>query len=125
MITYHVQPYLIQVLQLPYSLRRYNVNLTFQPRPLSHTIITLGPPVIPYPYWELFRLIVSDRKIWPTPAIVVSSVAHPFILRLNFLKLIKSKIDFETNNVETGSEIYPEDMRCITSFNSTIIITDI
>ena len=50
----------------------------------------------------------------------MSSVAHPLILGLNFLKLTKSKIDFETNKI--GSEIYPEDMRCITSFNSTIII---
>ena len=71
--------------------------------------------------------IVLDRKIWPTPAIVVSSLAHPLILRLNFLKLTKSKIDFETNNVEIGSKIYPADIHCITSSNSTIMIptTDI
>ena len=31
--------------------------------------------------------IVSGRKIWPTPAIVVSLLAHPLILGLNFLKL--------------------------------------
>ena len=71
--------------------------------------------------------IVSDRKIWPTPAIVVSSLAHPLIVGLNFLKLTKSKIDFETNNVEIGSKIYPADIHCITSSNSTIMIltTDI
>ena len=46
--------------------------------------------------------ITSGSKIWPTPAIVVPSLAHPLILELNFLKLTKSKIDFNTNNVEMG-----------------------
>ena len=36
--------------------------------------------------------IVSDHKSWPTPAIVVSSLAHSLILGLNFLKLTKSKL---------------------------------
>ena len=54
--------------------------------------------------------IVSDSNIWPTPAIVVSSLACPLILRLNFLKLTKSKIDFEINNVEIRSKIYPADV---------------
>ena len=65
--------------------------------------------------------IVFDRNIWPTSAIVVSSLAHPFILGLNFLKLTKSKIDLETNNVKIGLKIYPADIHCITSSTTTII----
>ena len=57
----------------------------------------------------------------PTPAIVVSSLAHLLILGLNFLKLTKSNIDFDTNNVEIGSKIHPADVHCIT--NSTFTIT--
>ena len=45
--------------------------------------------------------ILLDRKVWTTPAIVVSSLTHPLILGLNFIKLTKSKIDFESNTVET------------------------
>ena len=50
--------------------------------------------------------IVSDSKIWITPAIVMSSLAHSLILGLNFLKLTKSQIDFNTNNVEIRSKIH-------------------
>ena len=53
--------------------------------------------------------ILSDRKVWPTPAIEMSSLTHPLILELNFLKLTKSKVDFEINTVETGSKLYPTD----------------
>ena len=63
-----------------------------------------------------------DRKVWPTPAIRVSSLTHPLILGLNFFKLTKSKIDFETSNVETGSTLYPMDTHCMMSSTSTIII---
>ena len=66
--------------------------------------------------------IVSDIKIWPRSAIVVSSLAHLLILGLNFLKLIKSKIDFDTNNVKIGSKILPADVHCITNSTSTITI---
>ena len=66
--------------------------------------------------------IVSDSKIWPTPAIVVSSLALPLILGLNFLKLTKSKIDFKTNNVKVGPETNPEDMHYVTNSSSTITI---
>ena len=52
----------------------------------------------------------------------MSSLAQPLILGLKFLKLTKSKIDFETNTVETGSKIYPVDTHCIKSSTSTIII---
>ena len=65
--------------------------------------------------------IVLDHKIWPTPAIIMSSLSHPLILGLNFLKLTKSKIDFKTNNDKIGSEIYPADMHCINSSKCTII----
>ena len=57
-----------------------------------------------------------------SPVIVVSSWAHPLILGLNFLKLTKSKTDFETNTVETGSKLYPVDTHCIKSSTSTTII---
>ena len=67
--------------------------------------------------------MASDYKIWPTPAIFLSSLAHPLIPGLNFLKLTKSKTEFETNNIETGSKIYPAEVHCITSSSSTIIIT--
>ena len=66
--------------------------------------------------------ILLDRKVWPTPAIRVSSLTHPLILGLNFFKLTKSKIDFETSNVETGSTLYPMDTHCMMSSTSTIII---
>ena len=52
----------------------------------------------------------------------MSSVAHPLILELNFLKLTKSKIDFNTNNVEIGSTIHPVDAHCVTNSISTIAI---
>ena len=53
--------------------------------------------------------ILLDRKVWPTPAFIVSSsLTHPLILGLNFLKLAKSKVDFETNTVETGSTLSGE-----------------
>ena len=52
----------------------------------------------------------------------MSSLAHPFILGLNFFKLTKSKIDFETNTVKTESKIYRVDTHCIKSSTSTIII---
>ena len=80
----------------------------------SDTLTTLGTVQVD---------MALDRKILPTPAIIVSLLAHLVILGLNFLKLTKFKIDFETNNVEIGLEIYPADMRCITSSISTIIIT--
>ena len=57
-----------------------------------------------------------------SPVIVVSSWAHPLILGLNFLKLTKSKTDFETNTVETRSKLYPVDTHCIKSSTSTTII---
>ena len=57
-----------------------------------------------------------------TPAVVLSSLAHPLIPGLNFLKLTKSKTEFKTNNIEIGSKIYPAEVHCITSSNSTIII---
>ena len=63
-----------------------------------------------------------DRKVWPSPATVVSSLAQPLILGLNFLKLTKLKIDSVTNTVETGSKIYPADTHCIKSYTSIIII---
>ena len=66
--------------------------------------------------------ITSDSKIWPTPAIVVSSLAYPLILGLNFLKLTESRIDLNTNTVEIGSKIHPADVHCITNSTSTIII---
>ena len=52
----------------------------------------------------------------------MSSLAQPLILGLKFLKLTKSKIDFETNTVETGSKIYQVDTHCLKSSTSTIII---
>ena len=60
--------------------------------------------------------------MWPTPAIAVSSLTHPLIFGLNFLKLTKSKVDFETNTVETGSTLYPANTHCMQSSTYTIII---
>ena len=49
--------------------------------------------------------------------------AKPIKQGLNFLKLTKSKVDFETNTVETESSIlYQANTHCIQSSNSTIII---
>ena len=66
--------------------------------------------------------VTSDNKIWPTSAILVSSLAHPFILGLYFLKLTKSKIHFCTDNVEIGSAIYPAGVHCVTNSIPTIAI---
>ena len=66
--------------------------------------------------------ILLDRKLWTTPVIVASSLAHLLILGLNFLKLTKSKVDFETNTVETVSTLYPANTHYMQSSNSTIII---
>ena len=49
--------------------------------------------------------------------------AKPIKQGLNFLKLNKSKVDFETNTVETGSTLYPANTHCMQSSNSTIIIS--
>ena len=48
--------------------------------------------------------------------------AKPIKQGLNFLKLTKSKVDFETNNVETGSTLYLANTHYMPSSNSTIII---
>ena len=66
--------------------------------------------------------ILLGRKVWTTTAIVVTSLTHPLILGLDFLKLTKSKVDFETNTVETGSTLYPANIHCMQRSNSTIII---
>ena len=65
--------------------------------------------------------IGAHRNVWPTSAIVLSSLAHHLILGLNFFKLTKSKIDFNISNVEIGSKAYSADVHCIT--NSTFTIT--
>ena len=80
---------------------------------MGRTVTTLGT----------FQIdIHSGWKVWPTPAIVVSSLTQSLILGLNFLKLTKPKIDFKTNTVETGSKIHSADTHCITSSSCTIII---
>ena len=66
--------------------------------------------------------ILLGRKVWTTTAIVVSSLTHHLILGLNFLKLTKSKVDFETNTVETGLTLYSASICYMQSSNSTIII---
>ena len=48
--------------------------------------------------------------------------AKPIKQGLNFLKFTKSKVDFETNTVETGSTQYPGNNHYMPSSNSTIII---
>ena len=48
--------------------------------------------------------------------------AKPIKQGLNFLKLTKSKVDFETNTVETGSTLYLANTHYMQSSNSTIII---
>ena len=87
------------------------------------TWVTLSSP---WSHWWYFKHVGNclswhSLKVWPTPAIVVSSLAYPLILVLNILKLTKSKIDL-TNTFETGSKIYPANIHCFTSFTSTIII---
>ena len=65
--------------------------------------------------------ILLDQKVWTTSVIVVSLLTHPFILGLNFLKLTKSKVGFESNTVETGSTLYPANTHYMPSSNSTIM----
>ena len=48
--------------------------------------------------------------------------AKPIKQGLNFLKLTKSKVDFETNTVETGLTLYSTSICYMQSSNSTIII---
>ena len=50
-----------------------------------------------------------------------ATLTHPLILGLNFLKLAKLKVNFETNTVETGSTLYPANTHCMQTSNSTII----
>ena len=97
-------------LNLPATSLKSNYNLF---RSTGETLTSLGTVQVD---------IFLDRKVWPTPAIVVSSLAHPLILGLSLLKLTKSKVDFETNTVEIGSQIYPADKHCIKSSTSAIII---
>ena len=94
---------ILRQLKLPATLLESHYHLL---RATGDTLTTLGTVQVD---------IVSDRKVWPTPAILVSSLAHPLILGLD-------KIDFETNIVEIGSKIYPADIHCITGSTSTIII---
>ena len=51
----------------------------------------------------------------------VTTLTHPLILGLNFLKLTKMTVDFATNTVETGSTLYPANTHCMQTSNSTII----
>ena len=95
---------------LPATSLKSNYNLI---RSTGETLTSLGTVQVD---------IFLDRKVWPTLVIVVSSLAHPLILGLNFLKLTKSKVDFETNTVEVGSQIYPADTHCIIISTSAIII---
>ena len=44
------------------------------------------------------------------------------MLGLNFLKLTKSKVDFETNTIEPGSTLYPANTHYMKSPNSTNVI---
>ena len=48
--------------------------------------------------------------------------AKPIKQGLNFLRLTKSKVDFEPNTVETGSILYPANTYLMQSSNSIIII---
>ena len=48
--------------------------------------------------------------------------AKPIKQGLNFLNLTKSKADFESNTVQTGSTLHLENTHCMPSSNSTIII---
>ena len=50
-----------------------------------------------------------------------ATLTHPLILGLNFLKLAKLTVNFETNTVETGSTLYPANTHCMQTSNSTII----
>ena len=52
--------------------------------------------------------------------IIIDTSPHP---RTQTFKLTKSKIDFESNIVETESKIYLADAYCIKSSTSTIIIS--
>ena len=81
--------------------------------PTGQTLTTLGTVQVD---------IFLDRKVWNTPAIVVSSLTYPLILGLNFLKLTKSKVDPETNTVKTGWALYPANTHYMHSSDSTIII---
>ena len=80
----------------------------------SNSLTTLGAAQID---------TVSDHKACFNPAIVLSSLALPFILGFNFLKLSKSQIECESNNVQIGSKAYPSDIHCIKSSNSTTALT--
>ena len=51
-----------------------------------------------------------------------TGTAKPIKHGLNFLKLTKPKVDFESNTVETGSTLYPANTHYMPSSNSTIII---
>ena len=82
-------------------------------RATGETLTTLGTVQVD---------ILLGRKVWTTTAIVVSSLTHHLILGLNFLKLTKSKVDFETNTVETGLTLYSASICYMQSSNSTIII---
>ena len=85
-------------------------------RATGETLTTLGTVQVD---------ILLGRKVWTTTAIVVSSLTHHLILGLDFLKLTKSKVDFETNTVETGSTLYLANTHYMQSSNSTIIIPKI
>ena len=99
-----------------YLNRRHKILLTTHYKLLGatgETLTTLGTVQVD---------ILLGRKVWTTTAIVVSSLTHHLILGLNFLKLTKSKVDFETNTVETGSTLYLANIHCMQRSNSTIII---
>ena len=49
-------------------------------------------------------------------------MVHQRILRINFLKFTRSKINFLANKVKIGSKAYPSDINCIKRSNSTIVL---
>ena len=71
----------------------------------------------------VFRSSISDLSSTPlVQHYIDTGNAKPIKQRLNFLKLTKWKVDFETNTVETGLTLYLANTHYMQSSNSTIII---
>ena len=69
----------------------------------------------------------SALLISPVPCTLVQHYidtgnAKPIKQGLSFLKLNKSKVDFETNTIETGSTLHLANTHCMQSSHYTIII---
>ena len=115
---------------------RYNLSTNATPEPVSQNALSeclSHSDLLPSRCQSMHTPLQENSNVFGSSIADLSSTplvqhyidtgnAKPIKQGLNFLKLTKSKVDFETNTVETGSTQYPGNNHYMPSSNSTIII---